>query len=214
LFEHVELKGSHALIIGPNCESIAVSLTDIYSDVHIITDDYNSVLQYRMKLKAEEKVKIKMMDYAYTDFEDGFFDLVFAQGSMSVPERKNILKELKRIISDAGTVCIGEIVSLTEPIPQFVADIWEQSNLEPILASTIKNFYESKGFTVLGEKNHSSTMKDFYEKVMLEFSMTSKEEKEQNKKYFSRIKHESNAYIKHGGDKYIGFKSLIMRKSN
>ncbi len=167
-----------------------------------------------MKLKAEEKVKIKMMDYAYTDFEDGFFDLVFAQGSMSVPERKNILKELKRIISDAGTVCIGEIVSLTEPIPQFVADIWEQSNLEPILASTIKNFYESKGFTVLSEKDHSSTMKDFYEKVMLEFSMTSKEEKEQNKKYFSRIKHESNAYIKHGGDKYIGFKSLIMRKSN
>lgn len=214
MFDHVELKGNHALIIGPNCESTAVSLTDKYSDVHIITDDYNSVLQYRMKLKAEEKVKIKMMDYAHTDFEDGFFDLVFAQGSISIPERKYILKEVRRIISVASTVCIGEIVSLTEPIPQFVADIWGQTNLEPISASTIKNFYENKGFTVLSEKDHSSTMKDFYEKVMLEFSMTSKEEKEQNKKYFSRIKHESNAYIKHGGDKYIGFKSLIMRKSN
>jgi ubiquinone/menaquinone biosynthesis C-methylase UbiE len=214
LFDHVELKGSHALIIGPHCESIAVSLTDKYSDVHIITDDYNSVLQYRMKLKAQEKVKIKMMDYAHTDFEDGYFDLVFAQGSMSVPERKNILKEIKRIIDSQGKVCIGEIVSLAEPIPKFVTDIWEQSNLEPISGSAIKAFYESKGFEVLSEKDHSSTMKDFYEKVVIEFSMTSKEEKEQNKKYFSRIKHESNAYIKHGGNKYIGFKSLIMRKSN
>ena len=45
-------------------------------------------------------------------------------------------------------------------------------------------------------------------------SKAGKDEKEENKKYFSRMKHESHAYLKLGGDKYIGFKSLIMRKLN
>jgi ubiquinone/menaquinone biosynthesis C-methylase UbiE len=209
-----ELNGSHALIIGPNCESIAVRLIDTFSTIHIITDDYNSVLQYRMKLKADDKIKIKMMDYAHTDFVDEYFDLIYAQGSISVPERKAILKELKRIITLKGIACVGEIVALTEPVPEFVRDIWERSNLEPISSSEIKKFYKSKGFNVLSERDHSATLKDFYEKARFTVTKIDKDEKEHDKKYFSRIKHESNAYLKHGGNKYIGFKSLIMRKSN
>jgi hypothetical protein len=45
-------------------------------------------------------------------------------------------------------------------------------------------------------------------------SKASKDEKESDKKYFSQVKHESHAYLKLGGDRYIGFKSLIMRKLN
>jgi ubiquinone/menaquinone biosynthesis C-methylase UbiE len=131
-----------------------------------------------------------------------------------VPERKAILKELKRIITLKGIACVGEIVALTEPVPEFVRDIWERSNLEPISSSAIKKFYESKGFNVLSERDHSDTLKDFYEKARFTVTKIDKDEKEHDKKYFSRIKHESNAYLKHGGNKYIGFKSLIMRKSN
>lgn len=214
MLDQTELAGNHALIIGPNCEFIAVRLIDMFSNIHIISDEYNSVLQYKLKVKAQDKIKVKMMDYAHTDFADEYFDLIFAQVSITVPERKNILKEIKRIIDPQGKVCIGEIVSLAEPIPKFVTDIWEQSNLEPISGSAINAFYESKGFEVLSEKDHSSTMKDFYEKVILDVSKTSIEEKENNKKYFAKIKHEANAFLKHGGNKYIGFKSLIMRKAN
>lgn len=214
LLDHAELKGNRALIIGPNCEFAAVKLVDKFSEVHIISDEYNSVLQYKLKIKTQDKIKVKMMDYAHTDFADEYFNLIYAQGSVTIPERKNILKEIKRIIFPEGIVCIGEIVSLTHQVPQFVTDIWGQSNLEPISASTIKNFYEGKGFEVLSEKDLSYTLKDFYEKAKFAVAKTGKEELEQNKKYFSRIKHESNAYLRHGGDKYIGFKSLIIRKSN
>jgi ubiquinone/menaquinone biosynthesis C-methylase UbiE len=154
------------------------------------------------------------MDYAHTDFSDEYFELIYAQGSISVYERKYILKEFKRILAAKGIICAGEIVSLSEPVPSFVKDIWERSNIEPILSSAIKSFYESKGFSVISEQELSSTLKEYYGKVQLEVSSISKEEKESNKKYYSRIKHEANAYLRHGGNKYIGFKSLIVRKLN
>ena len=155
-----------------------------------------------------------MMDFAHTDFENKHFDLIYSQGSISVPERKNIIKEMKRILIDGGLFSVGEIVSLKEPVAGFLKDIWERSDLEPISSSEIKIFYESKGFEVVSEKDLSNTLNDFYEKIRFAVSKAGKNEKEQNKKYFSQMKHESNAYLKLGGDKFIGFKSLIMRKSN
>jgi len=207
-------KGEQALIIGPNCESIAAKLIDYFTNLFIVTDNYESVMQIRMKLKNDEKIKVKMMDYAYTDFQNNFFDLIYAQGSISVPGKKDILKELKRIIISKGLFCAGEIVSLKEPIPGFVNDIWERSGLEPIAASETKEYYEARGFEVLSERDLSTTLTDFYEGTISVVSKTGKAEKEEDKKYFSRMKHESHAYLKLGGNKYIGFKSLIMRKLN
>jgi len=214
LFEQNIPKGEQALIIGPNCESIAARLIDYFTNLFIVTDNYESVMQIKMKLKDEEKVKVKMMDYAHTDFENEHFDLIYAQGSISVPDKKDILKELKRILKSQGLFCAGEIVSLKEPVPGFVADIWERSGLDPVPSSEIKKYYEAKGFEVLSEKDLSDTLKDFYEKIGNTVAKVSKDEKESDKKYFARMKHESHAYLKLGGDKYIGFKSLIMRKLN
>ena len=217
-FEHLLvqnfIRGIHALIIGPGCEPVALSLLENFSDINITADDYNSVMQIKMKLKDEDRIKVKMMDYTHTDFEDEYFDLIYAQGSISVPERKDIIKEIKRILTGNGLLCAGEIVSLKEPVPGFVSDIWERSGIEPIASSEIKKYYEGKGFEVLSEKDFSDTLQDFYDQLRTTVSKVSKDEKEEDKKYFSRMKHESNAYLKLGGDKYIGFKSLIMRKLN
>jgi ubiquinone/menaquinone biosynthesis C-methylase UbiE len=207
-------QGTNALIIGPGCESLANALLKYFSSVHIIANYPYSVMQIRMKLKNDDRIKVKMMDYTQTDFENGYFDLIYAQGSISVTNKKDILKEIKRILTSRGIMCAGEVVSLKEPAPAFVNDIWELSGLEPIASSGIKKFYESKGFEVLSEKDLSPALGDFYEKTRFAVSKASKDEKEQDKKHFSRMKHVSNVYLKLGGDKYIGFKSLIMRKSN
>ena len=165
-------------------------------------------------MKDYDSIKIKLMDYAHTDFEDKHFDLIYSQGSISVPDRKNILKEIKRILSSGGLLSVGEIVSLKEPVAGFIKDIWERSSLEPIASSAIKQYYESRGFEIINEKDLSDTLSDFYEKIRFAVLKAGKDEKEQDKKYFSRMKHESHTYLKLGGDKYIGFKSLLMRKSN
>jgi len=201
----------NALIIGPGCETVANQLRKNFSNINIIADDYDTVMQIRMKMKNDEKVNVKLMDFAHTDFENEYFDLVYAQGSISVTERKDITKELKRILTRGGLFSAGEIVSLKEPVPAFVADIWERSGMEPISSSAIRKFYEGRGFEVLSEKDLSDTLKDFYEKTKRTVSKMSKNEKDADKKYFSRMKHESHAYLTLGGDKYIGFKSLILR---
>lgn len=207
-------KGNHALIIGTISKPITKKLLEHFTDINIITENYDSVINIKMKIKDNDSIKIKMMDYAHTDFDDNYFDLIYTQGSVSVPERKNILKEIKRILSDGGLLSAGEIVSLKEPVAGFIKDIWERSGLEPIASLEIKQYYEIRGFEIVSEKDLSDTLRDFYEQVRYTVSKAGKDEKEQDKKYFSQIKHESNAYLKLGGNKYIGFKSLIMRKLN
>jgi hypothetical protein len=214
LLEQNIQNGIRALIIGPVTNSVIKGLLEHYSEINIIADNYDSLMNIRMTLKEDHPTKLKMMDYAHTDFENEHFNLIYSQGSISVIERKNILKEIKRITVDDGLFCVGEIVSLKEPVPAFVKDIWERNGLDPIASSAIANVYESKGFKILSEKDLSTSLKDFYENIRLLVSKTGKDKKEADKKYFSQLKHESNVYLKLGGDKYIGFKSLIMRKSN
>lgn len=214
MLQQVDISGKNALIIGPGCESIAIQLLQNFNVVSIILNDYNSLMLSRTELKGEEKIKCKMMDYANTDFEKEYFDLIYAQASLSVPERKEILKEIKRILNKDGIFCVGEIVSLKEPIPAFVKDIWERSGLESLSSSGIKKYFEDKGFEIVKEIDLSSTLKDFYEKLRYKISKATKEEKEENKKHYTALKHESDLYLKLGGDKYIGFISFIIRKAN
>lgn len=202
------------MIIGSGCETISVQLLQNFNEVSIILNYYNSLMYSRTELKDDEKIICKMMDYANTDFENEYFDLIYAQASISVPERKEILKEIKRILNKDGIFCIGEVISLKEPVAAFVKDVWERSGLEPLSSSGIKKYFENKGFEIISEIDLSSTLKDFYEKLRYKVSKATKEEKDENKKLYAAMKHECAVYSKLGGDKYIGFKSLILRKAN
>ncbi|MCW8812375.1 MAG: class I SAM-dependent methyltransferase [Chlorobium sp.] len=201
-------------MVGPGCESIAVRFLEHFGEVIIIVNDYDWLMQSKMKFKDEEKIKIKMMDYAHTDFAKDHFDLIYAQSSLSVRERKEIIKEIKRILKTDGVLCTGEIVSLKEPVPAFIKDIWERSGLEPLPSSDIINYFTGKGFTIINAQDLSHTLIDFYQNIRDSVTNTSKKEKEENKKFYSEIKHESDVFLKLGGDKYMGFTSLIMRKTN
>jgi len=190
-----------------------VRFLEHFGEVIIIVNDYDWLMQSKMKFKDEEKIKIKMMDYAHTDFAKDHFDLIYAQSSLSVRERKEIIKEIKRILKTDGVLCTGEIVSLKEPVPAFIKDIWERSGLEPLPSSDIINYFTGKGFTIINAQDLSHTLKDFYQNIRNTVANTSKKEKEENKKFYSEIKHESDVFLKLGGDKYMGFTSLIMRKT-
>jgi ubiquinone/menaquinone biosynthesis C-methylase UbiE len=205
--------GENALVIGPGCEKIAGELFPSYKNVSIIVNDYDSMLSSKMLVNSDN-IKVKLMDYSNTDFNPETFDLIYAQASLSIPDKKNIVKELKRILKKDGVLCTGEIISLKQPVPDFVKDIWEHSGLEPLASSEIQNYFSGKGFEIFSEEDFSFTLKDFYEKIRYKASKTDKEDKEQSKKLFTRMKHEADAYLKLGGDKYIGFKLLIMRKVN
>ncbi len=217
LFDTLTLNQSSILIIGPGCEEISKLMAGKYSaEVTIIVENHELLLTSRLRIAGQKNVSVKMMDYSNTDFKDSAFDLVYAQASISNKNRNKIIKEIKRILKPERYFCNGEIVSLKNSIPVFVEDIWKASNIIPLEIITFADFFRRKGFMIMREEDLSSNLKEFYlmsSRLLKEKSgELTEEEKSYYKKLLKQISHESNAYLKLGGDKYIGFKILIMKK--
>lgn len=216
LLNTIDLTGKKILIMGSGCEEIAREMLKFSEDIFIILNDQDSLINSRYLLKDEKRIKVKMMDFISTDFHNEQFDLVYAQASISLTERNKIIKEIKRILKTEGILCAGEIVSLREPVPHFVNDVWEAGGILPLSTLQIRAYYESRNFVIMEENDLADTLKEYYqrgkESLRTKIKFLSDEETAFNQKLINRMKHESNVYLKLGGGKYIGFKSLIMRK--
>lgn len=214
----VSLKDKDILIIGSNSEMIAQMFLNAEANVvTIILDEYDSLLKARYLLKNKEKISVRLMDSNSTDFNDAVFDIVYAQASISNKMRNKIIKEIKRILKPEGILSVGEITSLKSSPPIFVNDIWESGNILPLISDDVKKYYGERKFEVVDTLDLSAHLKDFYlESKKLLFNnidSLSENEKAYYKKLLKRMSHESNAYLKLGGKDYMGFTSLILRKT-
>ncbi|WP_337865361.1 methyltransferase domain-containing protein [Ignavibacterium sp.] len=211
-----DLSEKDVLIIGSNSEKIAEKMIDSDAkSVTVIVSDYDSLINSRLNLRKEISVSVKMMDFENTDFADNEFDLVYAQASVSLTNRNKIIKEIKRILKPDGVFCVSEITSLTKEYPPFVKNIFEASDILPLLNNSCTEYYKERKFSVLYEEDLSSSLTSFYENAAntLDESFESLTDKEKSyyKKLLNKISHESNAYLKLGADKYLGFKMLILK---
>ncbi len=156
------------------------------------------------------------MDYEYTDFEENTFDVVYTQGGISNPRRNKIVKEIKRILKPDGIFCVGEVVSLNENLPQFVLDIYDSTELDPLQLTKIENYYLERNFEILEKKDLSFTLKDYYSKNLYELKKSVNDMEENEKSYYKKlikmISHEAKAFLNEGADEHIGFYSLILKK--
>ena len=219
LLKHNDIKEKTILIIGANSEEIAKVFQDEgAASIMIIVDDNASLLRSRLLLSEDSRIPVRLMEFDNTDFRGERFDIVYAQSSVSVPRRNKILKEVKRILKTDGIFCVGENVSLQNNPPVFVTDIWDSSGLAPINIDEINDYYTSRGFNMLFEEDISHSLKEFYiagENLLKNnIEQLSEEEKTYNKKFLKKLSHESNAYLRLGADRHIGFKMLILRKAD
>jgi ubiquinone/menaquinone biosynthesis C-methylase UbiE len=216
LLENVEVKGYSILIMGTGCEEIALKLLDKEaSKLIIIVDDNDSLLNSRLQL-SNSNISTRLMEFDNTDFKDSTFDLVYAQASVSNKKRNKIAKEVYRILKTGGLFCVGEITSPTISPPQFIIDLWQSSGITPLHPKDLQKFYEDKNFELVKSRELSHTLKDFYltSITLLEDNLASLTEQEKSfyKKLLNKISHESNAYLKLGGDAHIGFYAWIFKK--
>lgn len=212
------ISGKNVLVIGAGSEKIAEKMIDSSAaSVKMIVNDFDSLMNSRLNLSKESRIVLEMMEYENTDFSDKEFDLVYAQGSISSFNRSKIIKEIKRILKTDGVLCVGEITSLKKEYPVFIKDIFESSEIIPLLNDSCSTYYTERNFSVLYEQDLSSSLKSFYENASLSLEKSIEKltdtEKSYYKKLLNKISHESNAYLKLGADKYIGFKMLIMKKT-
>ena len=206
------------LVIGSGSEKIALKMLEAGAAfVSFIVNDYESLMSARFVLSNQSNVSAKMMDYDKTDFSDNEFDLVYAQASISSINRNKIIKEIKRILKPGASFCTGEITAKENDYPPFVRDIFESSAVLPLLHDSCENYFIERKFEMMYSEDLSSSLKNFYETVKQSLKDVindlSEKEKSYYKKLLNKISHESNAYLKLGADRYIGFKMLILKKS-
>lgn len=204
------------LVVGAGAEPIARKMLDANAvSVHLIVDEYESLMKARLLLSKESKITVKMMDYDNTDFHENEFDLIYSQASVSTLSRNKIIKEIKRVLKPGGTFCVSEITSLRKDYPAFIRDIFESSDILPLSHDNCKEYYQERKFEVLYEEDLSSSLKSFYETAALSLkdsiSSLSDNEKSYYKKMLNKISHESNSYLKLGAEKYIGLKMLLLK---
>lgn len=205
------------LVIGSSSEIPAIELASIYnSKIELIVEEYESLLNSKLILKNNESVNLKMMSFETTDYRDGEFDLIYAQASISLVNRNKIVKEIKRILKPGGYFCTGEVVLLTKEPPRFIHDIFEASSMLPLYYENVDKYYGERKFSLIASENLTSTLKEFYSinasKLDEAVYNLTDGEKSYYKKIVNKISHESNVYLKLGGDKHIGFEALLLKK--
>ncbi len=218
LSSQVALEGKRILIIGGNTSELANEfIARGASQVIIVVEDNDSLLQTRLLIGNNKSISAKMMEFTNTDFNDEDFDLVYAQASISNSERNKILKEVKRILKPKGILCVGENVVFTEELPKFVNDIFQSSGIIPLLKDNFPKYFTERKFDVLYQHDLSSTLKDFYKMsaslLQDNIDTLTDNEKSYYKKLIKKMSHESNAFLNLGGDNYFGFMMLILQKA-
>jgi ubiquinone/menaquinone biosynthesis C-methylase UbiE len=220
LYDITDTSGKSVLIIGTGTEKIAeIFIQQKAAEVYIITNDNESLIRARMVLpKEKENIFVRLMDYDNTDFRSEKFDIVYSQGSTGTNKRTKIIKEIKRFLKTNGLVCIGEITSKTENPPAFITNLWKDAGLSPLQEDSFSKFFKEHAFEVKFEKDLSYTLKYFYSNaldiVKSEFKNISPEKLKSHKTILKRIKHEANAYLNLGGDKFIGYRMIVANNNN
>jgi len=213
---NIEIKGKKALVLGSGSENIALEILNKDADsVELIVEDYESLLISQLNLNDVDSITPKLMNFELTDFAIDTFDIVYAQASISNKRRNKIIKEVKRIIKNDGVLIVGEIIKLEKDIPQFVSDIFEQSDLEPLFIDELKNYYTSRSFEIQDVVDYTKTLREYYsfnlDKLKSSVSELTENEKSYYKKLINQISHQSKAYLKQGADKYIGFYTVAAK---
>lgn len=215
--EHISFKGLDILVIGTFSEPIALELAELSGkQVQLIVPDFDSLINSNLFLEGKSEVKVKIMDYERTDFEDSNFDLVFAQASISSDNRRKILKEIKRVLKPDGYFCVGEIVTNEKELPVFVRDDFYNSGLYPIYDNDLISFYKSVGFDYVVSEDFPRALKEYYSICKERLYKTKGELKDNEQSYYKkilkRISHESNMFIKFSADKIVSFRTLLFKR--
>lgn len=217
LLKNIDPANKSILIIGSGSEDIAKRLFAASGvKVELIVEEYDSFMNSRLSITNQDEIQVGMMDFEFTDFKKDQFDLIYCQASIIGSRRKGIVKEIKRVLKTGGILCVGEMMKLENEPPTFVRDIFEASDIDPILYTELEKYYIDRGFSIMGSKNLSDTLSDYYSLTLGKLE-DSKKELEKNelsyyKKLLNQISHESKAYLSQGGDKFIGFKAMIFKK--
>ncbi|HOJ17945.1 MAG: class I SAM-dependent methyltransferase [Ignavibacteriales bacterium] len=219
LLKHTQNFQGSSLFIGYGLEELVRinASSPGVGTVWYAVENEEALLWSRILLGDIPNVKIRNMEFDSLDLKDSSVSLVYSQGAISKKKRGKILKDIKRVLTPDGLLSVGEVTSLRENVPAFVKDIWDRTGIVPLDADKVASYYNERNFQIVDEEDLSSTLKNYYTYYQRSLNTRKQDDEEEKnrqfRKLFGQIKHEVHAYLKLGGDKYIGFKALLLKRS-
>ena len=212
-----DVTGKTVLVVGESSDELAKFIEENFqAKVYFIVHDEDVLFRSRLKLGANKNISVRLMEFSNTDFKNDFFDVVYAQASVTVKERRKIAKEFFRITKPGGVLCVGEMCNLKKEVPQVITDVWNRSTLSPLFVDELVPFYESVQWKHKESKDLSETLDVFYiqfeKKAARNLPNVPEGEKKLHKKFIHKISHEANVFLRHGGYKNIGFSAMLFEK--
>lgn len=219
ILKKFEFDGKKVLVMGAGSGEAAVKLQKATGvEVEYIVEDYDALINSKITLEGNNMIITRIMDFSLTDFEKETFDFIYAQASISTVDKNKIVKEIKRILKPEGHLCVGEITALRDTVSKFVKDIWDASYLNPLFYENLEKYYNERKFELVEISDFSEVLSEYYSLSLDKLEDTKTEltnqEKSYHKKLLNRISHESKAFLNQGGDKFMGFHVLLLRKNN
>lgn len=217
LFATCNIAQSRILILGTATPALVEELLDREAErVDVVINNEEMIMIERMRLPKHKSVKARFMDYSQTDFMDSSFDYVYAQGSISLPDRRKIYREMHRVLKPGGLFLAGELTYLKPQVPVSIKDVWEGAGVTPAFLDEIEALYPLEGFSLQSSHDLSPTLYTLYmlyQKILTKESGLLDDDELQLKRHeITRMKHESNMYTKMGGDRVTGYFVFILRK--
>jgi ubiquinone/menaquinone biosynthesis C-methylase UbiE len=212
-----DVTGKTVLVVGESSDELAKFIEENFqAKIYFIVHDEDALFRNRLKLGANKNISVRLMEFSNTDFKNDFFDVVYAQASVTVKERRKIAKEFFRITKPGGVLCVGEMCNLKKEVPQVITDVWNRSTLAPLFVDELVPFYESVQWKHKESKDLSETLDVFYiqfeKKAARNLPNVPEGEKKLHKKFIHKISHEANVFLRHGGYKNIGFSAMLFEK--
>ncbi|NUN09780.1 MAG: class I SAM-dependent methyltransferase [Ignavibacteriaceae bacterium] len=190
-------------------------MRDGAASVEIAIPSGELLLQSRINFN-HSRISARFIEFHQLPYEDAFFDLVYAQGTLAMAIRNFISTQVYRVLTPKGFFCLGETVALSTVTPVFIQDLWKSAEMSVLTRDALLSYYQDRGFVIDTIKNLSGTLTQFYNdsRAVLEerVKSMSAEEKKEYKKLLPRISHEINIYLKQGGNKHIGFIAHLFHK--
>jgi len=214
LLANSDIENKNILVIGEGSEEIAIKLAyESKNRIQLILQDFESFINAKALL-SQNDIDVKMMEYEVTDFGDSTFDIIFAQASISLENRNKIYKEIKRILKPEGIISVGEITKTQKNLPPFMNSLLEEASLFPIYFDEIENYFTERKLEIIERKILPNALKEYYSKIrenLKDYKKSNETEDTSTKKLLKKISHETNSFVKHGADKFLGFELFLLK---
>ena len=166
-----------------------------------------------MQLGIGKRCSFRYMSPLTMDFDAQSFDIVVLEGIFSSYPASRALKQARRVLKPDGVIMISDSFWKMESMPPYVHDVWEAEERRIFTEHQLGHLFEAAELELAFFEIRRNALDSFYQQFTSEIKSITKADFEgmkHQKSLVKHYKHEIDVYLKHGGEKYMGYFTAML----